>query len=105
MESVHYQCMSPGLADRIRACPTARSHSAPFQSAKHRNFFIGWLLKNYEYHLIFFLHCKNSGHLTGSKSSAFGEMEEEGCIVTIPTYSTKHEEGVKDGYTVPFPPH
>jgi hypothetical protein len=32
-------------------------------------------------------------------------MEEEGCIVTIPTYSTKHEEGVKDGYTVPFPPH
>ncbi|ELR18567.1 RhoGEF domain containing protein [Acanthamoeba castellanii str. Neff] len=26
-------------------------------------------------------------------------MEEEGCVVTIPTYSTKHDEGVKDGYT------
>jgi hypothetical protein len=28
-------------------------------------------------------------------------MEEDGCVVTIPTYSTKHDEGAKDGYTVP----
>jgi hypothetical protein len=31
-------------------------------------------------------------------------MEEDGCVVTIPTYSTKHDEGVKDGYTVPHRP-
>ena len=96
--------MSPGLADRIRACPGPVTFRAIPECQTPQ--FLYWVAAEklrISPNILFALRKLGPPHW--SKSSAFGEMEEEGCIVTIPTYSTKHEEGVKDGYTVPFPPH